>query len=198
MSGPRYGSRYHTSQGTILFQRGHQCPRPTHNYLSGDGKSHVYHGSGYYTPSERKWISYVDYRSLPRETRRDAIHMESEDQWVAFMRKRDSVHQPSGISLSGQPDLYRRNPMPQLLPYKQKAWIRRWDGPGYFVPPTNTWVHEQGERVMPSIPDGAYRFHNEEDFIKFKYMTDTPNMDFYKTPQRNIGLTPNIVGMRSC
>ena len=50
-------------------------------------------------PSERMWISYADHRSLPRQTRRDAILMESEDQWRDFQRNRDSVHQPSGRCL---------------------------------------------------------------------------------------------------
>lgn len=190
MSGPRYGSRYHTSQGTLLFKRGTWSPRPTHNYLSGDGKSHVYRGSGYYSPSERIWINYPDHRSLPRESRRDAIHMESEDQWVAFMRKRDSCHQPSGISMSGQPDLYRRNPLPQLLPFKTKAWIREWNGPGYFCPPTDTWIHEDGEKVGVQVPDGSYRFHNEEDWMKYKYQSDIPKMEYMKKELNQVSLPP--------
>ncbi|WAQ93877.1 hypothetical protein MAR_006348 [Mya arenaria] len=49
---------------------------PSNNYLSGDGMSHVFEGPGYYVPSERGWT-----KSLPRETRRDAIDMQSHDQW---------------------------------------------------------------------------------------------------------------------
>ena len=67
---------------------------PYNNFFSGDGKSHVYEGPAYYVPSERgNWIKQHDYRSLPRETKRDAIDVQSEDQWVEFMRQRDT---PSG------------------------------------------------------------------------------------------------------
>ncbi|KAK7469523.1 hypothetical protein BaRGS_00036469 [Batillaria attramentaria] len=66
---------------------------PVNNYLSGDAKSYIWAAPAYYVPSERTWIRYPDYRSLPRETRRDVIDFQSEDQWVDFMRHRD---QPSG------------------------------------------------------------------------------------------------------
>ena len=33
---------------------------------------------------------------MPRDTKRDAILFESEDEWVAFQRKRDAEHPPSG------------------------------------------------------------------------------------------------------
>lgn len=40
---------------------------PSNNYLSGDGKSLVYEGSGYYVPSERgRWIKTCDYRYVRR------------------------------------------------------------------------------------------------------------------------------------
>ncbi|KAL8558871.1 hypothetical protein ACOMHN_054302 [Nucella lapillus] len=185
---PRYGSRYATSKGTILFDRSVYRPTPAYNYLSGDGKSHVYEGAGYYVPSERLWQNFVQYRSIPKTSRRDAILMESEDQWVAFMRKRDSVYQPGGTSVYGHPDLYRRNPLPQLMPFRTKAWIRKWDGPGFFYPPSDSWVHEQ---VGPGIPGESYRYYNEEDWIKFKYMSDTPKLDFVKKPGGNVLLPPN-------
>ncbi|XP_076437140.1 uncharacterized protein LOC143276498 [Babylonia areolata] len=188
---PQYYSNYGTSKGMTLFRRGPYKPTPVNNYLSGNGKSHVYEGSGYYVPSERIWQNYVEYRSLPKTSRRDAILMESEDQWVAFMRKRDSVHQPGGVSIRGYPDLYRRNPLPQMLPFRTKAWIRKWDGPGFFYPPSDSWVHEQ---VGPGIPGESYRFYNEEDWIKFKYMSDTPRMEFVKKPQYNVPLAPGKVG----
>ncbi|XP_070211277.1 uncharacterized protein [Littorina saxatilis] len=66
---------------------------PTNNYFSGDGKSYVWGDASYYVPSERSWIRYPDYRSLPRESRRDAKDFQSEDEWVNFMRNRD---QPTG------------------------------------------------------------------------------------------------------
>ncbi|XP_060579128.1 uncharacterized protein LOC132736072 isoform X3 [Ruditapes philippinarum] len=83
---------------------------PYNNYLSGDGKSLVYEGPGYYVPSERgRWIQYSDYRSLPREARRDAIDMQSEDQFVNFMRQRDTpsgyYHKNIGLKQSGVPAL---------------------------------------------------------------------------------------------
>ncbi|KAK7469522.1 hypothetical protein BaRGS_00036468 [Batillaria attramentaria] len=176
MSGPRYGSRYPTSKGTWLFQRGYYNHVPLHNYPSGDGKSHTYRGAGYYIPSERRWESYAEHRSLPRETKRDAIEMKSETQFVDFLRKRDSVYPPSGISRSGRPDLHIRNPLSQLIPFKMKAWNRKWDGPGFFVPDSDCWIHEHRDRPRQSIaealPRNAYRFHNEEDWLKFRYFAE--------------------------
>ncbi|KAL5007672.1 hypothetical protein ScPMuIL_016478 [Solemya velum] len=66
---------------------------PANNYLSGTGKSLVWAGQAHYVPSERSWIGYHQYRSLPRDTKRDAIDMQCEDQWVEFQRQRDT---PSG------------------------------------------------------------------------------------------------------
>lgn len=104
--------------------------------------------------------------------------MESEDQWVEFMRKRDQVHPAAGISLTGRPDLHIRNPLSQLIPFKVKAWNRTWDGPGFFVPQSDTWIHEHRERptVALAIPRDAYRFHNEEDWIKFRYFAENNNI----------------------
>ena len=89
--------KYSTSKGTFLHERGTRNPVPTDNYFSGDVKSLNYQGPGYYVPSELRWISYHNYRSLPPETRRDAILFESEDDWVAFLRKRDTAKQPPGM-----------------------------------------------------------------------------------------------------
>lgn len=96
MSGPRHGSRYGTSKGVFLKERGYFRHLPVNNYLSGDGKSHVYYGPAYYVPSERRWVTYVEYRSLPPQTRRDAILMDSEDKWREFQLQRDKVKEPSG------------------------------------------------------------------------------------------------------
>ena len=98
------------------------------------------------------------------------------------------MYSVSGISMSGHPDLYRRNPLPQLLPFKTKAWIRKWDGAGYFYPPSDAWAHEQ---VGPGIPRDSYRFHNEEDWIKFKYMSETPQLEYIKMHRTNVPLPPN-------
>ena len=76
--------------------RGPHNSTPLNNYLAGDGKSHVYRGPAYYVPSENRWIRFHEYRSLPRETKRDAILMESEEQGGAYQRKRDRETQPGG------------------------------------------------------------------------------------------------------
>jgi len=105
---------------------------PSNNYLSGDGKSHVYEGAGYYVPSERgNWIKYSDYRSLPREARRDAKDFQSEDQFVEFVRQRDTpsgyYHKNIGLKQSGTPALrldgYTRN-LPSMPPREifQDSW----------------------------------------------------------------------------
>ena len=93
--GPAF-CKYATSKGQSLFERGYWNPMPVDTYLSGDGLSHTYRGSGYYVPSERSWIDYKDYRSLPPLTRRDAIHMDSEEKYRAFQRRRDARPNPSG------------------------------------------------------------------------------------------------------
>lgn len=85
---------YTHSKGSILVERGPYRAIPENNYLSGTGMSHVWTGVGHYVPSSRGWIPIHKYHSLPRETRRDAIYMESEDQYVSFVKNRDT---PSGI-----------------------------------------------------------------------------------------------------
>ena len=85
---------------------------PAHNYLSGTGKSHVFYGPAYYVPSENRWITQEKYRSLPRETRRDAILFESEDDWVAWKIKNDKPHPPSGKLV------YNRLCMETCAPYE--------------------------------------------------------------------------------
>jgi len=105
MHRPEYG----ISAGTRLLDRGPHNPIPTHNYLSGDGKSNVWSGESHYVPSERDWIKYSDYRSIPRVTKRDAKEMQSEDEWVNFMRQRDTpsgyYHKDIGILQSGVPEV---------------------------------------------------------------------------------------------
>lgn len=89
-------AEYGTSAGTRLFDRGPYNSTPMDNYPSGNGKSMIWRGPSHYVPSERRWEDYQQYRSLPRDTRRDAKEMQSEDQWVNFMRQRDT---PSGNCL---------------------------------------------------------------------------------------------------
>ncbi|KAK3092549.1 hypothetical protein FSP39_004270 [Pinctada imbricata] len=169
MHRPEYG----TSAGTNLFLRGPYNSTPLHNYLSGDGKSHVFRGPGYYVPSENRWMHYHEYRSLPRETRRDAILFESEDDWVKFQRKRDAQTNPGGISMSGKPTLFTGVPEDTLLPANTHAWNKPWTGAGLFQPSGNKWFRDQDS---PAMPKDALMFHNEEDWIKFKYMTENPSL----------------------
>ena len=98
-----YRPEYGTSAGTNVRLRGPHNSTPLNNYLAGDGKSHVYRGPAYYVPSENRWIRFHEYRSLPRETKRDAILMESEEQWVAYQRKWDRETQPGGKTAPHSP-----------------------------------------------------------------------------------------------
>jgi hypothetical protein len=45
----------------------------------------IYAGASHYVPSEQNWIKYDQYRSLPRDTKRDAIDMQSEDQSIVMI-----------------------------------------------------------------------------------------------------------------
>ncbi|XP_041365605.1 uncharacterized protein LOC121380720 [Gigantopelta aegis] len=123
----------------------HSLPKPyystpTHNYFSGDIKSRVWTSPRYYVPSERDWICYHDYRSLPSLTKRDAIDFQSEDDWVSFMRKRDTpiglYHKDIGIKPCGIPALrlsgYTRN-LPGMPP--RKIFENPWPRQDAWVPP---------------------------------------------------------------
>ena len=87
---------YSTSKGSYLADRGPRNMVPVHNYPAGRGKSHVYYGPAWYVPSENRWIKQHEYRALPRESRRDAIYFESEEDWVEWKIKSDKPHPPSG------------------------------------------------------------------------------------------------------
>ena len=63
---------------------------PKNNYLSGDWKSHVWRGAAHYVPSERRWIAYHNYRCLPLLAKRDAKDLQSETEYVDFVRSRDT------------------------------------------------------------------------------------------------------------
>ncbi|WAQ93876.1 hypothetical protein MAR_006347 [Mya arenaria] len=89
------GLEYSTSHGSILAERGPRNMVPLNNYPAGTGKSIVWTGAAYYVPSENRWISQHNYRSLPREARRDAIYFEREDDWVSWKIKNDKPHPPS-------------------------------------------------------------------------------------------------------
>ncbi|KAJ8314392.1 hypothetical protein KUTeg_008953 [Tegillarca granosa] len=123
--------------------------------------------------SEQRWIPLHEFRSLPPETKRDAILFESEDQWREFQRLRDLPTQPGGISMSGKPEAYTGVPVPALLPHQTHAWNKKWTGAGYFLPSGNKWFHDQ---CSPGIPKEALKFYNEEDWNKFKYMNEKPDI----------------------
>jgi len=122
-----------TLQGRISYT----APRfrKTDNYLSGTGKSHVWPaGPGWYVPSERRFISYHDHRSLPgtrrseptdgnyitlpNDRRADQREFQSEDSWREWQGKRDAAREyprtesivrmgehNRGLAMSGLPPL---------------------------------------------------------------------------------------------
>uniref|UniRef100_A0A8W8MF65 Uncharacterized protein n=1 Tax=Magallana gigas TaxID=29159 RepID=A0A8W8MF65_MAGGI len=128
MHRPEYG----TSAGTRLFDRGPYNSTPVDNYPSGDGKSMIWRGPSHYVPSERRWTDYHQYRSLPRDTRRDAKEMQSEDQWVDFMRQRDTpsgyYHKDIGLLQTGVPECrlfgYTRD-LPSMPPRAYRTYHGR-------------------------------------------------------------------------
>ncbi|CAH8462164.1 unnamed protein product [Schistosoma mattheei] len=52
-------------------------------------KTSLFHGPGWYVPSERHWVNYDNYSALPRMTNRDAIDFQSEKEFINFLKKRD-------------------------------------------------------------------------------------------------------------
>lgn len=167
--------------------------RPTDNYLSGDGKSHVWPaGPGWYAPSERKFISYHDYRSLPNDRRADQREFQSEDSWRAWQGKRDAAREyprtewivrtgehNRGLKMSGLPPLrldgYCTNPfnlhrtgVQARSLYNAKPDIRdpTWRGPhGYYG-----YYHE---RLDARDPHGFRLYkqtYNDEDWLKWEQM----------------------------
>ncbi|KAK6166280.1 hypothetical protein SNE40_023015 [Patella caerulea] len=158
-------SQQSTAIGTPLYGQTTRTSEP--NYPL-DGKSYVFTGPSYYVPAERRWLSINDYRTLPIETRRDAILFESENEWRKY---RESPGIWSNSSLSDIPAKYPTAHTSVLLPYQRTAWSRGWDGSGFFVPSTNAWIHEQ---IGPNIPTESLLFYNEEDWMKFKYMAENP------------------------
>ncbi|GAB1603046.1 uncharacterized protein LOC115215480 [Argonauta hians] len=63
---------------------------PTNNYLSGDWKTHNWCGPAYYIPSERRWVAYHNYRTLPELLYRDSQDFTTESEFVDFVRSRDT------------------------------------------------------------------------------------------------------------
>ncbi|GAA53442.1 hypothetical protein CLF_110240 [Clonorchis sinensis] len=61
---------------------------PEYNYRSGKRKSALFQGPGWYIPSEIRWESYNEHHELPRLTRRDAVEMQCEEDFINFLNKR--------------------------------------------------------------------------------------------------------------
>ncbi|PAA74522.1 hypothetical protein BOX15_Mlig032686g1 [Macrostomum lignano] len=114
---------------------------PPNNYLSGNGKSEVYQGAGWYVPSERRWQRYHEYTALPSSSRRDAIDFQSEDDFVQFRQARDRPRapmltsyipgeKPADLKLTG----YRREDsvVPEHSQFSTYERFPRWQGSGYY------------------------------------------------------------------
>ncbi len=69
--------------------KGRERAYPNENYLSGDGKSHVWTGHGYYTPSNRSWRKHHEVKALPNDRVPDLIEFQNEDQWREWQARRD-------------------------------------------------------------------------------------------------------------
>uniref|UniRef100_A0A5K3EPM5 Uncharacterized protein n=1 Tax=Mesocestoides corti TaxID=53468 RepID=A0A5K3EPM5_MESCO len=59
---------------------------PRYNYREGKLKSQCFQ-YGWYVPSERRWQKYQRYHSLPPLTRRDAIDIQREDDYIGLKMK---------------------------------------------------------------------------------------------------------------
>lgn len=64
---------------------------PNDNYKSGDGKSHVWSGHGFYSPSSRRWLKIHEVKALPNDRIPDLKEFQSEDEWRKFQAARDKV-----------------------------------------------------------------------------------------------------------
>ncbi|XP_076461082.1 uncharacterized protein LOC143293753 [Babylonia areolata] len=139
---------------------------PSNNYFSGDGKSYLWGGCAYYVPSERSWIKYQDFRSLPPETRRDAKDLQSEDSWVKFMRNRD---QPSGyyfprvgIRPCNVPEL-KLNGYTRALPSMpgRELFLQPWPKSDAWTPPVRRGRGEYYGYYHERIENERERRHRE-------------------------------------
>ncbi|KAF8564051.1 hypothetical protein P879_08435 [Paragonimus westermani] len=113
---------------------------PEYNYREGQRKTVLYQGAGWYIPSERRWEPYDHHHELPRLTRRDAIDMQREEDFVNYLKKRDvpnykkiTAHIPS------QPPFVKWNGHTRITdtecdsPHIYKTVEKpMWNGPGYY------------------------------------------------------------------
>lgn len=189
----------HINADSRDLMKGRERPYPNDNYLSGDGKSMVWNGHGYYVPHNRSWKKHHEVRALPNARIPDLIEFQNEDDWREWQRKRDTPGSgkycaSSGFRNSGRPELkldgYAFNPFnlyrtgtPALTLYNpHNPWPKTelrtfptWRGPrGYYG-----YYHEE----LDIHHNGGYRFPrdpkvlvNDEDVMKYQYMQNVPSL----------------------
>ena len=80
---------------------GRERPYPNDNYLSGDGKSMVWSGHGYYVPNNRSWKKHHEVKALPNAQIPDLVEFQHEDQWRDWQKKRDTPGSGNFCASSG-------------------------------------------------------------------------------------------------
>ncbi|KAL5007627.1 hypothetical protein ScPMuIL_016433 [Solemya velum] len=125
----------------------------------------VYKGPGYYIPTEKRWVDSGEYSALTPETKLRAVRVESREKWRELQRN-DLL-----TSASIERERHTRVPFQFLIPGKRTPWDRPWNGAGYYAPSTEKWFRDLD---TPALPKEAIFFHNEEDWLKFKYMSERP------------------------
>ena len=85
---------------------GRERAYPDENYLSGDGKSLVWMGHGYYAPHNRSWHKHHEIKATPglNATGRipDKIEFTNEDDWREWQKRRDTPGSGKYCASSGK------------------------------------------------------------------------------------------------
>jgi len=180
------------------LMQGKQKAYPNDNYLSGDGKSMVWNGHGYYVPHNRSWLKHHEVKALPRDRVPDLIEFQTEDSWREFQKNRDrpgSKHCAGhGFRNSSAPNLrldgyafnpfnlYRTGVPAQTMYNPHNPWPKTdvrtfptWRGArGYYG-----YYHEE----LDIHHNGGYRFPrdpkvlvNDEDIMKYEYSKNMPSL----------------------
>ncbi|KAG5453659.1 hypothetical protein CSKR_105779 [Clonorchis sinensis] len=113
---------------------------PEYNYRSGKQKSALFQGPGWYIPSEIRWESYNEHHELPRLTRRDAVEMQCEEDFINFLNKR---YVPNNTKITAHvpsaPPRPKWNGHTRVMTtefdntcYYNTTRMPIWDGPGYY------------------------------------------------------------------
>ncbi|ELT92671.1 hypothetical protein CAPTEDRAFT_209527 [Capitella teleta] len=188
----------HINADTRNLLDGKQRAYPNGNYASGDGKSRVWSGHGFYSPSARKWQKLHEVKALPNDRIPDLIEFQSEDDWRKWQNRRDRVDSkncagsgfrnacPPLLKLDGYAfnpfNLYRTGVPAQTLYNTHTPWPKTdarsfpsWRGPrGYYG-----YYHEE----LDIHHNGGYRFPrdpkalaNDEDAMKYEYMRNQPSL----------------------